>query len=98
LFDSSIWNQEATFISHRISEEIQKKPDETDGKLRMLQKTVHRFLFWVIAGRAVNGRSFDHFGVSFRRKRNETIRYFSYVSITKRLTQLNSIPFQQRND
>jgi hypothetical protein len=52
----------------------------------------------VVVGRAVNGRSFDRFVISFRCKRNGMIRYFSFVSITKRLTQLNSIMFQQRND
>lgn len=34
--------------AHRISEEKQKKLDEADGKLRMLQETVQRFLFCLI--------------------------------------------------
>jgi hypothetical protein len=34
--------------AHRISEGKQKKLDEADGKLRMLQETVQRFLFCFI--------------------------------------------------
>jgi lipid II:glycine glycyltransferase (peptidoglycan interpeptide bridge formation enzyme) len=34
--------------AHRISEEKQKKLDEADGKLQMLQETVQRFLFCLI--------------------------------------------------
>jgi hypothetical protein len=52
---------------------------------------------WDIA-RRVNFRPFDRFGVSFRRKRNGTVRYFIFVSVTKRLNAIKiySVPTTKR--
>jgi hypothetical protein len=54
---------EYTFIVHAIM-------SSTENSFRLILTAMCR---------AVNGRSFDRFGVLFRRKRNRTIRYFSSV-------------------
>jgi hypothetical protein len=58
---------------------------------------VHHLAFEVLVGRGVNEQSFDRFAVSFQRKRNRTIKDFYFVSLTKRLTQIQFISSLKQN-